>query len=790
MKTTSFLLFRRQALACGFLLMVLGLAWIAWWASRSADSSPEVRWGEAQLVSDPATGQAMTPLPVSLPDSWKAHGLPGTGMARYRIGFELGAAGLIDSLRQPWALRIDQLSTEHVLRLNGRLLHSTMPRGHWQGEQRAHLIDVPSGLLQAGPNVLEVEVHCNLHGGLSVPALAPKASLHTGHLVHEWVWVTIPLLLNIASAAIALFLVVLWWQRREERATGLFGLLFILASVRNCTYYISDDLGWPVGLTLWLSFFMHLCSVTLLGWFAIQLSQRPWPAFSRLLWTAQLSLPIAMGITAAWIDPRAATLRAWTTPIIILLTLPSLWMLVQLTGRLKRRALLGMTIGAAAVVGAGLHDFVTIRLLGRVTSTYWMPWAFPLCLVGFSLLLIDRFASSFNAIEQTNANLEQKVAERTHELAAANAVKSHFLASASHDLRQPVAAIGLITDLLRERLTDPALQGLTERLTRAVVSMEHLLKGLLDLSRLDSGAVEVKFQRVPLQSLLESIASHEAENARHKGLHLRVRATSAYAWSDPTLLEQILRNLVGNAVRHTRQGGLLVGVRQRRSHLLIQVWDTGGGIAPHDVDRIFDEFVQLGNPAREGSQGLGLGLSIVKRAAHLLEHTVRVQSRLGRGSCFSVELPAAHRPEGPATNAHAVEQPGLSLAGHHVLVVEDDPNLLDAITRVLRSWGAEVSTGNRVEWVRRQVWRNVALVISDHRLPDGTGVDVIAWLRRAHPALPALIITGDTSPQQIQRLHDSALPVLHKPFRAEELRAMIETTMAPSSDDSVKTRVG
>lgn len=788
MKTSSTKLFRSLGLATLLLLLVLGLAGGAWWASRPAASSPDVRWGAAHMVLSPATGQPMAPRAVELPDSWKPHGLPGTGMARYRLGFELNASGMADSMRQPWALRIDQLSTEHILRLNGRLLHSTMPRGHWLGEPRAHLIDIPEGMLKAGPNVLDIEVHYTLHGGLSAPALAPKAWLRTAYLAHEWVWVAVPLLLNIASAAIALFLVVLWWQRREERATGLFGLLFILASVRNCTYYISDDLGWPVGLSLWMSFCVHLCSATLLGWFAIQLSQRPWPAFSRLLWAAQVSLPLAMGITTVWSDAGAVTLRAWTTPILILLTLPSLWMLARLTGQLKRRALLGLTVGTAIVIAAGVHDFTTIRLLGWVTATYWMPWAFPLCLVGFSLLLIDRFASSFNDIEQTNANLEQKVAERTHELAAANAVKSHFLASASHDLRQPVAAIGLITDLLRERLTDPALRGLTERLTRAVVSMEHLLKGLLDLSRLDSGAVEVKFQRIPLQSLLESIASHEAENARHKGLHLRVRATSAYAWSDPTLLEQILRNLVSNAVRHTRQGGLLVGVRQRRTHLLIQVWDTGGGIAPHDVDRIFDEFVQLGNPAREGTQGLGLGLSIVKRAAHLLKHTVHVHSRLGRGSCFSVALLAAHRPDGLAMGLRPVEQPRLSLAGHHVLVIEDDANLLDALTRVLRSWGAEVSTGNRVEWVRRQVWRDVALVISDHRLPDGTGVDVIAWLRRADPALPALIITGDTSPQQIQRLHDSALPVLHKPFRAEELRAMIETIMAPSSDDSVKTR--
>lgn len=771
------------------MLMLLGLAWGGWAASQAAESSPTVRWIAHHMVLSPATEQPIPAQPVVLPDSWKSRGLPGTGMARYRSTFELTVEGMADSQRQPWSLHLDRLSTEHRLWLNGRLLHSTLPRGLRQGEPRAHLIDIPEGLLQPGLNTLDIEVHCAVQGGLSAPALAPKAMLRGGFLIHELCATTLPMLLNAACAALAIFLILLWWRRREETAVGLFGLLYLLTSARNYSYYVNADLGWPVGLTHWLYFCAHVETATLLGWFALHFSQQPWPAFNRWLWIVQVSFPLMAAATVWWVDPRLTTLRLWLNPMLMLMALPSLWLLMRLSRQLKRATLLCLTLGAAAVLAAGTHDFVFVRLMGQVMSSYWMPWAFPLSLATFYLLLVHRFDSAITDIEQANATLEHKVAQRTQELATANAAKSHFLASASHDLRQPVAAIGLITDLLRERLTDPALRGLTDRLTRAVIAMEHLLKGLLDLSRLDSGTVEVKFQRIPLQALLESITSHEAETARHKGLHLRIRPTSAVAMSDPTLLQQILRNLVGNAVHHTQHGGVLVTVRRHKARLLIQVWDTGGGIAPHNVDRIFDEFVQLGNPAREGSQGLGLGLSIVKRAARLLDHSIRVRSTLGHGSCFSVEVPAAPLHAAPPPLVTPV-QPGVtdgfSLQGQHVLVVEDDPNIRGAISLILRNWGAQVSTGGCIAELRQGSFETTTLVISDHRLPDGTGIDAVKLLRQQHPQLPAIIITGDTAPEHIQHLHDSALPVLHKPFRTEGLRAMIEATLAGRNDARVK----
>ncbi|MDE2432110.1 MAG: response regulator [Burkholderiales bacterium] len=529
----------------------------------------------------------------------------------------------------------------------------------------------------------------------------------------------LPLGLNLGSMAFAAFVILLWCYRRQEIATGLFGVLYLLVSIRNCSYFFTGDLGLPATLSSWLYLCAHVGSAALLGWFALAI----------------------------------------------------------------------LTLGLFSVLVSGVHDFVWIRLLGRVDHSYWMPWTVPLTLPGFSMMLMTRVVRAFDEYEQINLTLEQKVQERTRELAAANAAKSHFLAAASHDLRQPVSAIGLITDLLHERLSDPSLRGLTDRLTRAVVSMESLLKGLLDLSRLDAGAVEVHPQHVPLQPLLDSIAAHETESARHKGLALRVRPTPATAWTDPILLEQILRNLVGNAVRHTERGGILVGIRPRGRHVLIQVWDTGAGISAADQARIFEEFVQLNNPGRERRRGLGLGLAIVKRAAQLMGSPLMVRSQVGRGSCFGVLVPTSTLPpetaEPPSDALHSPAGLHAPWIDRKVLLIEDDQAMRDALSHLLRGWGWRVTAGSGLRWLLQRADHPWDLVISDHRLSDGTGRDVIQYLRSQRPDLPALIITGDTSPEQLHRLAHSGLPVLHKPFRAEKLRAMIDQTMT-RSDDSVR----
>ena len=753
------------------------LAWGALTAHKAPRSSEHVKWDAIVRLSP----QQAT---VSMPDSWKEQGLPPVGGGAYKFRLTLTEQGAEDSHQRPWSLRIDRLCAAHDVILNQRRLHSTLLSRTWLGEPAPALLDVPGGMLQAGTNELYIDVQCVLHGGLSMPALAPKAELQPDYLRYEILTQHLPLGLNLCSMAFSMFVILLWWQRRQETAAGLFGLLYLLVSIRNCTYYITGDLGVPPFISSWLHLVAHTGSATLLGWFALSISGRTLPWFNRTLWTCAIGIP-GLSLLVIPLDPNLVLTRAICQSGLQILALPSLWILFQLCRQSQVRSLMILALGFTSVLITGLHDFLYIRIWGMVDHSYWMPWSVPLTLPGFTMMLMNRMVKAFNDIEQLNQTLEQKVQERTRELAAVTAAKGHFLAAASHDLRQPVSAIGLITDLLHERLTDPGQRGLTDRLMRAVASMESLLKGLLDLSRLDSGTVEVHLQAVPLQKLLESIASHESESAHYKGLSLRVRPTHATAWTDPILLEQILRNLVGNAVRHTERGGILVGVRQRPDYLLIQVWDTGSGISDADKARIFDDFVQLTNPARERRRGLGLGLAIVKRASKLLNHPIDVRSQPHQGSCFSVKVPiataSAHDGSTPSTAAHMApaSQTAQPWAGCYALVIEDDQTIRDALSNLLRSWGFKVTCGPSLTWLtqhgHQEHWD---LLITDHRLADGTGREAVQYIRSIQSDTPALIVTGDTSADQLNTLALSGLPVLHKPFRSEKLRAMIQEIMA------------
>lgn len=772
----------------GTLLLLAMLALWVWSLNPPAPvDAPGVRWLEHRRLShQDVSGRHVhrSPAVVALPDSWKPAGLPAEGIGRYRSTFSVDAAIAQDNQRHLWSLRIDHLCHVNQMWLNGTLLHSTLPRPGWLGAPLAALIDIPVNRLQTGVNALDIEVHCASQGGLSPPTLGSKAALTQDFKRHQTLTRDLLLGLNLICLTFSLFVVMLWWLRRQEAAAGLFGVLILVAAVRNCRYFVVDDLQLSPGLDSWLYFTAHVITACVQGWFVMALVGRSWRAFHRLLWVVLIGFPL-LGIVFLPMDPGLKATRDVLQGALIFMMLPSMWLLMRHSQGIPRNSLVGLGLGWMIVLIAGCHDFIIGRVSADVTFSHWMIWAIPAGLPSFSIMVIDRIVNAFNEIEQSNQQLESKVAERTRELAAANAAKSHFLASASHDLRQPVAAIGLITDLLRSRLSDPALRSLTDRLLRAVNSMETLLKGLLDLSRLDSGTVEVQPRRIRLQPLLEAIVAHEEEAARHKGLKLTVRPTRAVVRTDAVLLEQILRNLVGNAIRHTREGGVLVGARRRGPHWEVQVWDSGPGIAPHDLPRIFEAFVQLGNPGRERSQGLGLGLAIVQRAAGLLGHALRVHSRVDRGSCFSVTLPAAELPVTTRKPPGATDAAG-ALTGRQVLVVEDDATLREALVQWLQSWGMEVMSGDSVAWVRALPSRSWDLLLSDHRLADGTGRDVAQHLRRHQPGLRSLIITGDTSPEQLAELAASGLPVLHKPFRAEKLRAMVESNMARADrDDSV-----
>jgi signal transduction histidine kinase len=773
--------------ALALVLVVWAVA--PWFISQGGGQSVQFTAHRFRML--PSTTQAGSNWQdVSLPDTWSARGLPGKGVARYESSFVLKQPAGAQRQQQTWAVRIDRLSFQHRIWVNGQLVHADLADIDATGRPLAYLMQFPGSLLHDGVNLLAVEAHYGSMGGLSTPMVGLTQELESGFTAQSFLTQDLPLAINVVSGAFALFLIMIWWRRRGELGMGMLGMLCVVVSVRNCSYYIVHGPTLAPDLSAWLYFTAQTMATVLLGGFAMAIAEQRWAWFSRLLWVVLLSFPVIAGIAAQ--QGLLAEARSVLYPFLLVLMLPTLALLLQLHRRFSRLSAMGMILGIAVSLVAGVHDYLRLQGLVSVMHTYWLPLASPITLGSYGIVLMHRFVEMTKTSELLNVVLEARVAERTQALSAANAAKGHFLAAASHDLRQPVAAVGLLSGLLRDRLRDTPLHTMTLKLMEAVRSMESLLNGLLDLSRLDAGAIKPHSQAVDLHAMLRGIQSHEQEAAQLKGLRLRMHPTRAVAWSDPVLLEQMLRNLVGNALRYTQQGGVLVGVRQRGTHLLIQVWDSGEGIAEADQERIFEDFVQLGNAERNQAKGLGLGLAIVQRAARLMSCDLQLRSRPGRGSCFSITVPMArglgqaqpHAQRGAGVQLEGVDAAtpltARPLADRHIVLLDDDPILRHALHEQLRAWGAYVSDVASLEDLEELLQRvmSVDLLLTDHRLHDGSGLQAIELARALHPGLPAVVITGDTGPGPLKALHDSAVPVLHKPFQAEALLKLLLTQLA------------
>ena len=407
---------------------------------------------------------------------------------------------------------------------------------------------------------------------------------------------------------------------------------------------------------------------------------------------------------------------------------------------------------------------------------------------------IEGLAEDFNVmssrLQQSYGELEQKVQARTAELALrrdeaerANAAKTRFLATASHDLRQPMHAIGLLVGVLRERLAEQDLRGLVDKTHQAVQAMEGLFGSLLDVSKLDAGAVQPQPSAFALQDLLRRVEASYAPLAAAKAIGLRVRPTAAVVFTDPALLERVLGNLIANAIRYTHQGGVLVACRRRGEGLLLQVFDTGVGIAADQLELIFEEFVRLGG-GHPGDQGLGLGLAIVKRTAALLGLPLQVHSCPGRGSVFSLLLPLALvRDANPSSLPNPLpEALRQRVRGAFVLVVDDDARNLEATAALLLQWGCLVATAGTAAAALAEAERHLRppdVLISDLRLgPGQDGTALIRSLRaEAGLAVPALLVTADT---QWPLPLDADIQVLQKPVGAARLLgALAKALQAP-----------
>ena len=380
--------------------------------------------------------------------------------------------------------------------------------------------------------------------------------------------------------------------------------------------------------------------------------------------------------------------------------------------------------------------------------------------------------------------VEKRAAEAArHEAEVANRAKTQFLAAASHDLRQPLHAMGLFAEALRQRTHQPEVMQLVNSINESVGALEGLFSELLDITRLDGGGVAVDLRSFSLTDIFARLRLHFEPAAFEKGLALKLRGGAHVVRADPVLVERVLSNLVSNAIRYSEDGGVLVGCRRRADHLLLQVWDTGVGIAPAEQGRVFEEFYQVPGRSAVGAdqrRGLGLGLSIVQRLAALMQAPLQMRSEPGRGTVFTLQLPIGLAQAIALPVAPPKTPLGVTLHGRLVVVVEDDPGVRAGLEVLLVTWGATVasfdSVGGAEEWAAAAP-RTVRpdLVIADYRLEAGrSGIEAIVALRgRFGESLPAIVVTGSTliGHEVEATVHDFHL--LTKPVLPNRLRAMI-----------------
>ena len=371
-----------------------------------------------------------------------------------------------------------------------------------------------------------------------------------------------------------------------------------------------------------------------------------------------------------------------------------------------------------------------------------------------------------------------------HEAEVANRAKTQFFTAASHDLRQPLHAMGLFAEALRQRTHEPEVAQLVNSINESVDALEELFSQLLDITRIDSGGVDVNPRHFAVADIFRKLRLHYEPEAFDKGLELRLRGGRHAVYADPLLVERVLRNLVSNAIRYTTDGSVLVTCRKHAERVLLQVWDTGPGIRAEERSRVCEEFYQVPTadaPAPDERKGLGLGLAIVKRLAALMQAPLGLRSQPGKGCVFSLELPAGTAPRAEPSVVPSKAPIGVTLDGVAIVIVEDEPAVREGLEVLLKGWGARVTSFASVAATR--AWVEAAapstpkpeLLIVDYRLEAGeTGVDAIRLLRRRFDEqVPAIVVTGSSMTGHDKEALEHDFHVLIKPVLPNKLRAMI-----------------
>lgn len=535
--------------------------------------------------------------------------------------------------------------------------------------------------------------------------------------------------------------------------------------------------GAQAGILVW-AVAIHL--IQLLRWLLILDNERRYPE-------------------ARFADGQPAGLARYLVPLLAASALWGLapWLLLPTPADSQQQAvmlviLFGMLAGSVptlspsrAAIGAWLLPLALIAALYLLLSRQYILTVFLLlfcAVMGKFALVQHRLLRKGLSAQIENSILNQRLTAQSADLARLNRERSRFFASASHDLRQPLHALTLFIQVLRRDLTGHPGLHIAERIHQAAESIGAQLKLMLDVSRMDAGALRPHFAPVSLEVLFERLLQIYEPRAEAAGLSLRVHLTNCQVVSDGDLLLRILSNLTDNAFKYCRQGGVMISVQRRRTHHRLAVWDTGCGIAAQHHAQLFDEFYQVGNPQRDPAQGYGMGLAIVRRLSDLLGARLEMRSIPGRGSVFWLELPLRTAEATALTTRTGLLTPPTQL-GLQLLVLDDDPGICEAMRAWLQTLVKAVhiagSTEEAVAIARREGASLDALII-DFRLPGGT--DGVSAARRLWATLgrtlPVILVTGDTSESDLAEARAFGFTILFKPVAPAELLAAVRDRCA------------
>ena len=560
--------------------------------------------------------------------------------------------------------------------------------------------------------------------------------------------------------------------------------------------------------------------VNLTGWAAVALLfpsrvppavLQPWLLAFAAFWLVRLG--VLLGFRQAAAAPDARLARWWTVWVVGLLISASLWGTGAWRfypyldgGHLGVLFIVGYTLCLAAapvllnhpraflLFPALFFGPVTVRIATSGRHDGYAEAGIVLLVFALTFVLVRSFRRSLlhtrDLQRQTDELLQQLRIEKSSADAAcgaaeaANRAKSQFFVAASHDLRQPLHAMGLLAGALQRKELDAESAQLAGSINESVDALEGLFSQLLDITQLDSGVIEVQPQHSSVSELYRKLRLRFDPLAFEKGLALRFRGAWNHMWADPLLVERIVHNLVSNAIRYTRDGTVLIACRRRGDRLLLQVWDTGPGIDEFEQGRVFDEMYRVPDGLRAESpqrQGLGLGLSIVRRLADLIDAPVTLHSRSGHGSVFTLELPAGQAvsyPPPPAAHKAAL---GLTLRGRQIVLVEDDPDESRALESLLTGWGAEVVALNGAAacaaWTAANPSTRAApdLLLVSHSMESAGGIfDAIVALREHFGQItPAIVLSTSALPIRDVQTRFSQVHLMLKPVVPIKLRALI-----------------